>query len=354
MMTKLKMILAITVGIGLGGCAGDNDYDGTTGLIQNAGSSVSGALETIDTAVLKAGSAEALAALALDEDNASLQAAQAAWTALVTAWKKVEATYVAEGLDKRMTDIPALLDPYALGGAEKIGSIPGDIEKVLSGSADVVDMMYKNSSKSVQSLEYLLFGPSHDDAAVLASFVANDRRDEAVAIAVEAVYGHLSTIEAFYRLDTAFAAGGNESLELLINTLNVSANRLMEWRIGDPGGFTAKHLGNPSAARLEYGRSGVSLEAMKAVLEAHQLVIENGLGDIAGDAGADAEIESIKTVIENGLTTIEGFEVPLYGALTDPAVEVLYDDAVELHHSYNASLISMLGLTGTIVEADGD
>lgn len=358
--TIQKVLTAAAALLFFAGCGGDNSYNGKDGLIE-VEQGVSSSLKSIQESVLQAQSGAAVlraeAAAAAIEDLAQVQSismlgvAQERFAELMQVWKQVEATYVAGAFDTTMIDIPRLIDFFHVGNEE----IAPQLDAVINGTGDVEAMLYKNSLKSINALEYLLFGSEHNNSAVLASMQAPEkRRVQATQVVISALQGHLRSIDGFYQNDSAFVAGGSDSVEELINVLIDSSYKLKEWRVGEPAGFTLKFEDAPDASRLEYANSRKSLEAVRAILQAHLSVMHSGLKEIAKEGGAEQEAMLVEEYLNDALTACDAFDGALSEAVAGQKAEALYAALADLHSGYYVSLISALDLTTDIIEADGD
>jgi hypothetical protein len=344
----------------LAGCGGDNSYNGKDGLIetpQNVSSSLRGIQENV-LEVQSAGAvqrtesaASAIEALLQEQSLQALEISQQRFTELMRSWKQIEATYVAGAYESAMIDTPRLIDFFHVGNEE----IAPQLDAVIEGTGDVEAMMYKNSLKSINALEYLLFGNEQNNSAVLASMQApENRRVQAAQVAIAALEGHMGSIDAFYRNDEAFVTGGSDSVEELINVLIDSSYKLKEWRVGEPAGFTLKFENDPDASRLEYHDSRTSLDAVRAILCAHQSVMDSGLKAIAEEGGAEQEAMLVQEALTAALAACDAYAGALFDEVSGLRAEALYAALADLHSAYYVSLISALDLTTDIIEADGD
>ncbi len=341
------------------GCGSDNSYNGKDGLITSSGLV---ALEGINTLYQNSSgelvTASTALAAALDdlESNTTLdnlQSAQSAFAVMLKEWKKVQAIYIAGDLDESMIDEPNYID-FFHNITEDITVHTVQLDTIIAGSTALSAAMYKNSHRSINALEYLLFGRDHDNAALLAAMQSNVRRIQACAVAGDSLHSHFVTIRNYYASSRAFVDGGTESVEYLINILIDSAYKLKEWRVGDPGGFTNKYKGNPDASRLEYVNSALSLEAIVAILQMHEALMESGLFDIATDGGAADEATDVETDIAAALAACDAFGTSMADDVAGDAMQNLYTAMAALYNAYYLDLINALSLTTEIIEADGD
>ncbi|WP_345976017.1 imelysin family protein [Sulfurimonas sp. HSL3-7] len=359
-MRALLTALTLSAVLLMSGC-GDNAYDGETGLIKTTAAG-SASLVSLNNRVLRANSQaaseaaqealDAMHALETEVNEESYAGATASFVTLMTAWKRVEATYVAQDFEEALIDMPRFIDQFNIG---KNSDIPAQMDSVVNGSGDVAAALYTSSHKTLNALEYLLYGDEQNSSAQMVTLMAsNPRYAQAAALIVHSLQGHLSVINDYYQESKAFETDIITSTESLLNVLIDSSYKLKEWRIGEPSGFTLKYEDDLDPARAEYHRSRHSLDAVRAILEAHQQVIANGLYDISAAAGAENEATLVNTVIAEALAACDAFENAYEDDIAGAHAARLYDKLDSLHDAYYVSLINALDLTAEIIEADGD
>lgn len=354
-----QWIVMLAAALWLGGCNGDNAYDGENGLRTAAASTgVQAALETIRAHVIVAdanATAQAAAAmsgaaeaLAQTQDAQTLSDAQAAFVTLMSAWKKTEAVYIAGTLDSAMIDLPGEVDYFHVGNED----YREQLDTIFAGSGTLETQLFRNSNKSINALEYTLFGSDHNATAQLARMTA--RRAAASVIMAAALQEKMETIAAFYAADATLVADGVDSVEALLNQLIDSAYGLKEWRVGDPAGLTVSYLDQPDASRLEYVDSHRSLDAVRAILEAHAAVMEEGLLAISVLGNASVEGLEVQADIADALAAADAFDASLAEQLDSDESAALYAALKTLFDDYYVSLINALQLSTDILDADGD
>jgi len=340
-----KIILTILTSFLITGCGGgNNSYDGVNGLIGSSANieTVIKPTENIVTNLLQQSSANVSRNALLVKDaieSSSLTNAQYEFKKFILSWKKVEATYIAGTLNSALIDTPRFIDFFHIGNED----ITEQLDTVIASTAKASDLLFKNSHKSVNALEYILFNSGNDT-----------KRLEMATVMIDALITHLNTIEKYYKnidvnqLDTQVFA------EDLINILIDSAYKLKEWRVGDAAGFTAKYKDNPDATRLEYSTSKYSLEVIASILNAHEEAFSNGLLAISTAGNALAEANIVLANIASAQNAIKMFNAPLSQELTSNKTLTLYNALNALYNSYVNTLTGALKFSVDIIEADGD
>lgn len=336
----------------LPGCQSDNAYDGENGLVRTA-ANLTGSLQQINDDVLSVqaqtlverttATIADLEALVLSPDAVTLAQAQSAFVAQMQAWKQVEALYVADDYDSALIDVPALTDYFHIGNTD----LPATLDKVFESNKSLDSMLFQSSTRSITALEYTLFGDGSGEVNMTV------RRAEAALVMADYQLPYYESINTFYAAADSFVDGGEESTGVVINQLIDSAYKLKEWRIGEAAGLVQSYLDDPDPSRLEYYYSGTSREAMRAILEAHLAIMQNGLGSIASQNSAQSEAEAVLEIIDTTLAMLDAIPEPLADVIDSEALSDLYDSVNTLQTGYTA-MVSALNVQQTIIEADGD
>jgi len=369
---KHKMIkpLLLALAVMLSGCGSDNAYDGT-GLIggtttttpeENAMLSVQTQVFQKHATALKQSIAQMRQSISTFEQNLTaieVSSLQRQFETLMTEWKSVEAGYVAADYDESLIDTPSAIDFFHTGNVD----VASDAQAALDQTGDIEAALFKNSSKTITALEYMLFGTATPlDEMVILINKDDKRRLDASDVALKNLEAQASKIETFYQNDTKFAANLTDASNALANVLIDSSFKLKEWRIGEPSGIAQKYAGNPESNRFEYAKSKHSLEAMRAILLTHQEIMGEqsyaNFGSFASQNGAQTVVVAIRKQISDALALLNQFNTPIEEAINgtsvDAKIDTLYATTKELQQLYYESLIQALNLTAEIIEADGD
>lgn len=369
-MKNILKLITVSAGLLLNGCGGDNAYDGSGVIGGNSSGEQSNALSSLQKNVFSAHSGALLQSvntLSIQVDALSgtisttdVQALREKFKSIIHEWKSVEATYIAGDYDSSLIDNPQFIDFYHTG---KKLNIPADIDNALNQGGDIGSALFKNSSKSINALEYLIFGyyESSEDIASKMN-ISNKRRVDAMKVVLTNLQSKISPIATFYQSNGAFSADETEGSNAIVNALIASSFKLKEWRVGEAAGISIKFRDDPSPTRLEYYNSRLSLDGIKTILKTHQDVMgtrgyEN-FGTFASANGAQSVVISINNQINDALAIANSFPEPLENIIgtsgLDPRVENLYNSIRVLQSLYFESLIQALNLTAEIIEADGD
>lgn len=262
------------------------------------------------------------------------------FTRLVQAWKSVEAFYVLGDLDDNYLDTPRYIDIFHQGNED----IKEQLDLIIEDNEDLSVSLYKNSHKTINALEYILYTKN----------LKNKRVKNIALIIINKLEENLQEIQEGYEESKELFVGDEKKANaMMLNALIENSYKLKEWRVGDPAGLSRKYKGKIDNQRGEYFISKNSTLAIEAILNTHLQVLA-------------------KQDFNNFATMIESYEVQdeLYDAVKylNKALEELrkiknddfaqakplYKVLKKLHITYYISLIGKLKITSKILDADGD
>ena len=261
------------------------------------------------------------------------------FTNFVKSWKKVEALYFAGDIDENYADIPRYIDVYN----NLKEDLNAQMKKAIESKDEPKVALFKNSFKTINALEYVLF----KDADI------SKREKDLSVVILDSIIANLQNINKVYK--NYLVAPKDEKWEnsLVINTLISSSYRLKEWRIGNASGNSSKFKNDPKNERAEYFLSKNSFNAINAILEAHKQIVEKheyyDFAAFALNKGAAIELLMVIDKIKEAQDELKKLPLDDFTNAT-----VLFNSVKDLHNAYYLSLIGQLSVTGKILDADGD
>ena len=261
------------------------------------------------------------------------------FTQFVKSWKKVEALYFAGDLNEDYLDTPRYIDVFN-NLKEDLNS---QMSRVISSNDEVKTALFKNSFKTINALEYLLYSSKE----------LNDRKKEIGREILNSIIKNLEDIKTVYETYLKNPIIKDDDNAKLINTLVASSYRLKEWRIGNPAGFSAKYKNDTKNSRAEYFLSQNSFEAIDSILDAQKEMIANegyiNLLNLAKDKNATNELEAVIAKIDEAKKELKSLPKDDF-----TNSKKLFDLASQIHDLYYITIIDKLGLKAEILDADGD
>ena len=261
------------------------------------------------------------------------------FTNFLKSWKKVEALYFAGDIDENFEDTPRYIDVFN----NLKEDLNAQMKKAIESKDDIKMALFKNSFKTVNALEYVLFNDKD---------ISKREKDLSVAI-LDSIILHLQNINRVYKNYLLKPKDEKWENALVINTLIASSYRLKEWRIGNASGNSSKFKNEPKNERAEYFLSQNSFAAIDAILESHKQIVEKhkyyDFATYSMDKGAAIELLAVIDKINEMQEELKKLPVDDFTKATN-----LFNLAKELHNNYNISLIAKLSITGKILDADGD
>ena len=272
--------------------------------------------------------------------NANQTVLQKEFVQLVSAWKKVETFYLAADFNEDAIDVPRYIDVFH----NLKEDLHEQMQRVIDSKEDVAIEMYKNSFKTMNALEYVLFTKGFDK-----------RKQAITQMIIDSIISHLEEIKEYYKNDSSrFLSEFKWANDVIINMLIDSSFKLRDWRVGDIAGLSRKYEGSADNRRAEYYLSGQSTVAIKAILQTHKMIMDAKIydfGDMLKENGFEKEVQLIIAKIDKALDQLvliqnENFE--------DKKVAILYSTLDELHRAYYITLVNAVGVSTKILDADGD
>ena len=261
------------------------------------------------------------------------------FTNFLKSWKKVEALYFAGDIDENLEDTPRYIDVFN----NLKEDLNAQMKKAIESKDDIKMALFKNSFKTVNALEYVLFNDKD---------ISKREKDLSIAI-LDSIILHLQNINRVYKNYLLKPKDEKWENALVINTLIASSYRLKEWRIGNASGNSSKFKNEPKNERAEYFLSQNSFAAIDAILESHKQIVEKhkyyDFATYSMDKGAAIELLAVIDKINEMQEELKKLPVDDFTKATN-----LFNLAKELHNNYNISLIAKLSITGKILDADGD
>ncbi len=262
------------------------------------------------------------------------------FSSFVVSWKKVQAFYILGDLDDEYLDSPRYVDIFHHGNED----IRAQLDLILDSKDALEDLIYKNSHKSINALEYLLYEKD----------ISDTRINKAARIAIEAIKMHLEDIyEAYKTSEKSFYADDKKANAMIINALIESSYKLKEWRVGDVAGLSKKYKNNPDVTRGEYYTSKNSKAALLAILDTYKAVMDSPKYEDFGDYFKKVvKIEELTQVLKSIDKSINLTKAIKNDDLT--GTKKLYKSLKKVHIGFYIYLIDALKMNAKILDADGD
>lgn len=257
----------------------------------------------------------------------------------VKSWKKVEAIYLAGDIKSDYLDTVRYIDVYNT-LKEDLNS---QMARVVKSSSEANKALFKNSFKTINALEYILFSDTMDK-----------RKEDLAKAILESIIKNLNTIKNAYN-DYLNSKEENSSLDdaKLINTLIASSYRLKEWRVGNPAGMSVKYKNDQKNSRAEYFLSQNSFVAIESILDSYKEILEEkpykNLSNLAKLKNANQDINSVLEKIKQAKEVLASMKQDDFSNAKE-----LFNLVSQIHDLYYVTIIEKLGLKANILDADGD
>lgn len=249
---------------------------------------------------------------------------------------------------------------------------PDTIEASLA-SAATIDAAWIDTlgapSRGFPAIEYLLFDPARDDAALVAYLGdagEGARRCTYLAALAADVESQSARLRDAWEPDrggyaSSFADGGELAMQVSVfyNAVFGATEAIKVRKIGTPQGREAMGVPQPDLAESRFSDRSVEdmLDAMRAVRSVFTgtrgardgLGLEDAIAELRPDAVPD-----VLARIDAAIAALETLPRPFDAHLADAIVEPVYQTVVAVVRVMSTDVAALLGVTVTFTDTDGD
>lgn len=260
-------------------------------------------------------------------------------------WRAVQVNYILGDLNEDYLDHPQFIDNFHY-GKENLYDV---IQHALDSGSPAEKALFKNSTKSLNSLEYVIYRD-----------LILDKRDiEFAQVMAINICKRVAEIEEGYeQARDEYLSEPDKSLAALVNALATSIFSTKEWRIGDPAGLTKKYSGKPGLERSETPYAYLNFLSLKSIYKAQKEMVDSkaehkNLYHILQKFKAQKVGDDINKTLDKVLAKLE--PITSDAMLFKPEnIKPIYDLSSDLYKFYYISLISALPVVAKVMDADGD
>jgi len=258
----------------------------------------------------------------------------------VKSWKSVDGFYILGDLSDDYLDTPRYIDTFHQGNED----ITKQLDLIISSKEDLSISLYKNSHKTINALEYILFTKD----------LSNKRIKNIALLITEKLEQNLQEIyDGYIANKKKFLKDEITANAMMLNSLIENSYKLKEWRVGDPAGLSRKFKGKIDNTKGEYFLSKDSLEAVKSILKTHLQVLGQqeykNFGTMITSYDVKDELKDAVKYLKASVKNANNIHNDDFSQAKD-----LYKSLKKLHATYYISLIGKLKITAKILDADGD
>lgn len=283
---------------------------------------------------------ESIKKLKQDIKTNNIKSAKKEFSNMVRTWKSVEAFYILGDLNEDYLDTPRYLDTFHHGNED----IKEQLDLIIKDSEDLSISLYKNSHKTINALEYILFTKDFKNKRV---------KDIALIISLKMLENLNEIYKAYKQARKDFVLDEKRANAIMLNSLIENSYKLKEWRIGDAAGLSRKYRNKPDNNRAEYSISKNSANAISAILDTHYKILAN---QSFKNYGSLIQSYDIKNELNDAIKYLKQSKQNLKFILNDDfsKAKPLFNSTKKLHATYYISLIGKLKVTAKVLDADGD
>ncbi len=262
---------------------------------------------------------------------------------LVYSWKSVETFYILGDLNEDFIDTPRYIDIFHNGNED----IKEQLDLAIKSNDEPRIALFKNSTKSINALEYVLFEKD----------IKNERINNITLAILKRINLHLNDIKDEYiNQKENYLNDLKKANAITINAIIQNTYKLKEWRIGDIAGYTKKYEDKPDNKRAEYFLSKNSTNAIKAVLDTYKKVLNNSSFEDYGDylikLTDGKEMKKLRSSLDISLKLVK--EIKNDDFVNNKNTKELYENINTIHVVLFLDMLEELSINAKILDADGD
>lgn len=275
---------------------------------------------------------------AIEEKN--IDKSKTEFTNFVKSWKSVEAFYILGDINEDFIDTPRYIDIFHNGNED----ITKQLDRAIKSDDEIRIVLFKNSLKSINALEYILF----------AKDIKNDRVNKIAQAITSKLNIYLNEIKDEYIASKDnFLSELKKANSFVINALIQNSYKLKEWRVGDILGLTKKYENNPDNTRAEYYLSKNSAPAIEAILLTYKKIFNDkdfeDYGNYLSKIIKGNQVVKLKESINKALRLVKKIKNDDF-----TNADELYEELNNIHVFLFLEIIEELSINAKIIEADGD
>jgi hypothetical protein len=259
---------------------------------------------------------------------------------LVNSWKSVETFYILGDINEDFIDTPRLLDIFHNGNED----ITEQLDRAIKSKDEIRIVLFKNSLKSINALEYMLFSKD----------IKNTRENKITLAILNRITSHLTDIENEYISQKEnFLKDLKKANAVTMNTIIQNTYKLKEWRVGDVIGLTKKYEDNPDNKRAEYFLSKNSANAIEAILNTYKKILDDDSFEDYGDylikLTNGKEMKKLRAALNKSLELVKEIKNDDFSNAKE-----LYKNINTIHVVLFVEMLEELSINAKILDADGD
>jgi hypothetical protein len=265
-----------------------------------------------------------------------------AFVNLAQAWARVQASYILGGYDMGAMDYPLLIAYFHVGKEH----IHESLANIIDSDTAAASALYKNSYKNLRALDDVMF-----------SGAWSERRKELATVIAASVCKNLGRVSDGYRkYRPEYLADPKKALSLLVNAEIENIYKTRDWRIAQISGLNKQTLGKPLPQNQQYPYSEASWAVIGAIIATHeQLLAEDmqpNIATIAHEKQADSGLSPVQDALR---ATRQAYrDTPSDQAFDMQAMIPVFQGLLDMQKAYYRQLVGSIGVTASIIDADGD
>jgi len=275
-------------------------------------------------------------------DNKSADVRHQAFVQLAEGWGRVQASYILGNYDMNAMDYPLMIDYFHSGNED----IHASIERLIGRDSKPETALYKNSYKTMGAIDSVMFSGEW-----------SERRKAFAEVMVTNVCKRFTQISDGYKENRdAFLFDVDRGLSLVVNAEIEHIYKTRDWRIAQVSGLTKANLGITKPETQQFPYSEASWAFIGGIIATNeQLLGEDKQPNVATIAYEKHGSEGINAVQAALKSTLEAYKnTPADHNFNLNDMIPVYQGLLDIQKAFYRELVSRIGVSANLIDADGD
>lgn len=265
-----------------------------------------------------------------------------AFVKLAEGWGRVQASYILGDYEMNAIDYPLMVDYFHSGNED----IHESIDRLIGRDTKASSALYKNSYKTMGAIDSVMFSGEW-----------TERRKEFAEVMVTNVCKRFVQIsDGYKKYRDTFLFGVDRGLSLVINAEIEHIYKTRDWRIAQVSGITKSDPGVAKPELQQYPHSKASWAFIGGVLETNrQLLAEElqpNIATIAYEKQGEKGIHQVQQALEASWVAYNN--APEDHNFNAKDMTPVIDTLSALQKAFYKHLVSQIGVSADLIDADGD
>lgn len=275
-------------------------------------------------------------------DSSSSDVRHQAFVQLAEGWGRVQASYILGSYDMNATDYPLMVDYFHSGNED----IHKSIERLITRDSKPSTALYKNSYKTMGAIDSVMFSGEW-----------SERRKEFAEIMVDNVCTRFTQIsDGYKKYRDTFLFEIDEGLSSVVNAQIEHIYKTRDWRIAQVSGLSKMKPGPAKPETQQFPYSQASWAFIGGVLATNQQLLgeaqQPNIATISYEMHGKDGIRAVQAALNETLLAYKN--TPVENNFNRNDMAPVYQGLSDLQKAFYKHLVSGIGVSANLIDADGD